>query len=246
MALSGDRPSKALPDDIRFLSLNVCGNVCHGGGDGVAEAVAAVASRSDVVMLQEVCRSQAQAITDALRAAWSRAELNYVTTYADDAAGRNRCTDDDYGIAIITATAVDATKTIDLPNPGLGGRQFDRRLLLCVDTAVRSGAVTACTAHLVRASNDADAHRQQIAALPVALSSLARLGPVIFGGDLNEPASTFDAVASVRDWHRVRATSTSIDQAWASPAFARLAAQVVGCHCSDHRAIEAGAELSGT
>src|SRR5687768_11424367 len=92
------------PDrDAELLSFNYCGNVCAAGGDEGVEFVRdLVASRSvSVVVMQEVCRSQAESVRAELAEVWKTADLAYVTTFHEDLDGANRCVDEDYGMAVL-------------------------------------------------------------------------------------------------------------------------------------------------
>ena len=209
-----------------LISFNYCGNVCAGGSDDGASFVTALVVDRDahVVVLQEVCRSQAEFLRNELEGVWDTAELAYVSTFQEDLHGANRCVADDYGMAVL-APAVRDEEIVALPNPGLGSRQIDERKILCADV----GELTACTTHLVRKANDPDAHAAQVAALATFLDD-RRDERIVLAGDINE-LDTLPAPGFAIDHHR-------LDHAYASRSFARdVSTGTAGCECSDHPAL---------
>jgi endonuclease/exonuclease/phosphatase family metal-dependent hydrolase len=229
--------SEDAPVTDRVVSFNYCGNVCAAGGDGGADAVVAMVAEHDAIalLLQEVCRTQAMTLRDRLGEELGTSDVHYVTTFAEDRGGLNQCVGDDYGMAII-APVVEAPVAHPLPNPGLGAAQLDERAVICADV----GPFTACTTHLVRARNDPEAHRQQVAAFIDLAAELADgAGAVVLAGDLNERPSAFSPLALRGDW--VTAPNTDIDQVFATSADFRSArVDAVPCDCSDHEALVIG------
>ena len=214
------------PASAELLSFNYCGNVCAAGGDEGAPFVRDLVVERDVVVvaLQEVCRSQAELLRDALEEVWSTADLAYVTTFDEDLGGANRCVDEDYGLAIL-APVIRSEEVVALPNPGLGSRQLDERKILCADV----GELAACTTHLVRRANDSEAHTAQVAALTRFLAS-RQTDPILLAGDINEP-DPLPVPGFVAGHHR-------LDHAYASRSFVRrVSIGTVRCDCSDHPAL---------
>lgn len=214
------------PASVDLVSFNYCGNVSAGGGDDGASFVSELVTKrsATVLVLQEICRSQAERLRTELEGAWDTAELAYVTTFHEDLAGANRCVDDDYGMAVLAPVIRDQELTA-LPNPGLGRRQIDERKILCADV----GDFTACTTHLVREANDPDAHTEQVAALSAFLDA-RRSERIVLAGDINERVPV-PAPGFVVDHHRV-------DHVYASWSLARdVTTSTARCECSDHPAL---------
>lgn len=208
------------------LSFNYCGNVCAGGGDEGADFVRdLVATRSvTVVVMQEVCRSQAEFVRAELAKVWDTADLAYVATFQEDLDGANRCVDDDYGMAVL-APAIAGEEIVALPNPGLGQGQIDERKILCADVV----DFTACTTHLVRKANDAEAHTAQVAALTRFLED-RQADRLVLAGDINEP----DPIAA----RGFEIGHHRLDHAYASKTFVRdVSTSTASCDCSDHPAL---------
>lgn len=208
------------------LSFNYCGNVCaQGRDDGVSFVTELVLERDvTVVVLQEICRSQAEFLRNELEGEWDMADLAYVTTFEEDLGGANRCVDDDYGMAVL-APVIRDEEIVALPNPGLGSRQLDERKILCADV----GEFTACTTHLVRKANDPNAHADQVAALSKFLAARQN-DRILLAGDINEP-EPLPAPGFAVGHHK-------LDHAYASNAFARsVSTSTARCDCSDHLAL---------
>ena len=212
--------------DAEVLSFNYCGNVCAEGSNEGASFVSELVLEREViaVVLQETCRSQAEFLRNELEGAWDTADLAYVTTFDEDFGGVNRCADDDYGMAVL-APVIRAEEIVALPNPGLGSRQLDERTILCADV----GEFTACTTHLVRKANDAEAHADQVAALSEFLAARQN-DRLLLAGDINEP-QPLPAPGFAIGHHR-------LDHAYASSALARsVSISTARCDCSDHPAL---------
>jgi endonuclease/exonuclease/phosphatase family metal-dependent hydrolase len=214
--------------DVTAVVFNLCGNVCAEGGDRALPFVTELVedSGADVVLLQEVCHSQASHLADAL--GW---EVHHVTTFKGDLNGANRCVDDDYGMAIVGPDPNGRT-TIPLPTPGLGATQIDVRSIICATV----DDLTACTTHLVRKKNDADAHRLQIAAFVQAASDLAATKvPVLLAGDLNDDVDAFGDLE--RDYVS-SGERDSLDHVFATARdFSAIDVAERDCTCSDHPAL---------
>ena len=214
--------------DLTVVTFNACGNVCAQGGPAPAAFVARLARRTgaSILLLQEVCRSQADEVGRRLRA-----EVHHVSTLTDDAGGRNRCIHDDYGIAVVTTAAVERRFDLPLPNPGLDGGPLEKRRIACVDIA----GLTACSTHLAPPSTDPRAHRAQVAAVVEAARGALGTGPAVVGGDLNTGRTAFRGLDGTY-------VSGPVDEGAIDRVFAtRDRYQVVGgsshrCRCSDHRA----------
>jgi len=221
-------------DRFTVITFNACGNVCGAGGDAAPRFVLSLVERTaaDVVLLQEVCRSQAAALRP-------RLHVHYVSTFRGDADGRNRCPGGDYGIAVATRSSIERRFRLPLPNPGLGETQIDERAIACVDAA----GVTACSTHLVRSVNDAAAHDAQVRAVVDQARTLRP--PVVIGGDLNAPASAFaelDRRFVSGPWDE-----RSIDRVFATSSRFELASErTYRCRCSDHAARVIRLAPSGT
>jgi endonuclease/exonuclease/phosphatase family metal-dependent hydrolase len=212
------------PADL--ISFNFCGNVCaHGTNHGIA-VVRNIVTKAGVriVALQEICRSQADALRAALADTWREADLAYVTTFGTDLDGANQCPRDDYGIAII-APRLGHHEVAPLPNPGLGKLQIDERKILCADVQ----RLEACTTHIVRAVNDPEAHAAQMKALRSFLEN-RRHHRFVLAGDINELAP-IDAPGFVTGHFR-------LDHAYVSRVLAdEVTTSTTSCRCSDHRAL---------
>jgi hypothetical protein len=213
------------------ITFNLCGNVCaHGGDEGVTFIVDLVHDTdAETVLLQETCRSQ----SDALHRRLAGFEVSYVTTYFGDANGLNECPGDDIGVAVATSRPVAGTFTVALPNPDLGGRQLDERVVACVQVTAPSEVL--CTTHLTRPANDGRAHRQQVAALPAVGRRIRRWSSrAVFGGDFN--ASSVDLHGLVDGGYIDHAASPrAVDHVFASFDHGPVRSQ--RCRCSDHAAV---------
>ena len=218
--------------DVRVVTFNLCGNVCAGGDDRAVPFVADLVEETGAaaLLLQEVCRTQADAIAEAIDGV-----AHHGTTFDGDADGRNRCPDDDYGNAVVTAGPSRDPSIDELPNPGLDGPQIDRRRVLCVETD-EHGAF--CTTHLVRASNDPEAHAAQVAAVRELLPRLAqRYERFVLGGDFNDELG---AVVGDEDPPRVVADGHGSDHVLAAtPSYLDVEVVRRSCDCSDHAAVVA-------
>lgn len=226
LLVAGSAGCGSEPASADLVSFNYCGNVCAGGGDEGASFVSDLVTERDatVVVLQEVCRSQAERLRAELEGAWETSALAYVTTFDKDLDGANRCDGDDYGMAVL-APVIGDEEIVVLPNPGLGRRQLDERKILCADV----GDFTACTTHLVREANDPDAHTEQVAALGAFLDG-RRSARIVLAGDINERVPV-PAPGFVVDHHR-------LDHVYASRSLARdVSASTARCDCSDHPAL---------
>ena len=226
LLVAGSAGCGSEPASADLVSFNYCGNVCAGGGDEGASFVSDLVTKQSatVLVLQEICRSQAERLRTELEGAWDTAELAYVTTFHEDLDGANRCVDDDYGMAVLAPVIRDQELTA-LPNPGLGRRLLDERKILCADV----GAFTACTTHLVREANDPDAHAEQVAALKAFLDG-RRSERIVLAGDINERVPV-PAPGFVVDHHR-------LDHVYASRSLARdVSTSTARCDCSDHPAL---------
>jgi endonuclease/exonuclease/phosphatase family metal-dependent hydrolase len=236
---SGCGGGGATGDADRVVTFNLCGNVCAGGdahGDGIRFIASVVQSEHvDAVALQEVCRTQAEAVRDALVEVWGSADVEYATTFAGDLGGANRCDGDDYGIAVL-APALGDVEIEPLPNPGLGETQIDERVVLCADTP----RFELCTTHLVRRANDASAHEAQVSAfIDIAL----RRNRVVLAGDLNDRVGTFAALAERGAFVSGRQAGDAIDHVFASSTtYAAVRLLRRSCDCSDHDALVATLE----
>jgi endonuclease/exonuclease/phosphatase family metal-dependent hydrolase len=239
MACTSGGAAQVHEGDVRAIVFNYCGNVCAHGDDRGARFVQRLVDEvhASVVLLQEVCRSQADRLRADLATIWHDAELAFVTTFAEDLDGRNECADDDYGMAII-APGVRRHWTVSLPNPGLGGPQIDARSILCA-IVTDDPAFTACTTHLVRAANDAEAHRAQVHAFVDAATELSTTSSrVVIAGDLNDTIDVFARLAAEDGPYRSASSPSGIDHAFVTRgAFSGAEVRAHACACSDHDAI---------
>lgn len=189
---------------------------------------------AEAVMLQEVCRTQADHLQLLLHDAWGSASLHYVSTYVGDFRGLNKCEQGDYGMAILAGEMGDRWVE-PLPNPGLGSRQIDKRAMPCAQTGV--GVV--CVTHLVRSANDAAAHEAQVAAFADRTEAVAgQHEAVIVAGDLNDERERFSRLYEGREAPFRAARTSGVDHVFASRAsFQAVQVSSRGCDCSDHDAL---------
>ncbi|MFF0751301.1 endonuclease/exonuclease/phosphatase family protein [Streptomyces sp. NPDC004267] len=169
---------------LRYLSYNICGNNCSDakGYDNqrridtvVAEASGATWN-ADQIHLQEVCRTQFDALGSRLQA------YGFQGHFATALPGGNPavCGGADYGNAVFVKGSVAETKVLDLT---VGG-EAEPITVPCVKTYTQSRANWACSVHLYW--NDATLREQEAAKLAAQAKSWQDAGlPVVLGGDFN-------------------------------------------------------------
>ena len=180
--------------------------------------------------------SSTTAETSALPEPTRDADLHYVSTYVGDRIGANDCEGEDYGLAIL-APAIGEVWVEPLPNPGLGQRQIDKRAMPCA--AVASTSVV-CTTHLVRRSNDEDAHDAQVRAFAERAAALSKDYPdLVVAGDLNDEAEAFASLFDGPTSPFIAADDRrGVDHAFAARgAYRKLHLTRRSCACSDHDAL---------
>ncbi|MFC9294052.1 FG-GAP-like repeat-containing protein [Streptomyces sp. NPDC057011] len=173
-------PSTAPP--LRFISYNICGNVCAAPPfdnqrrvDSVVAQAAATSWNADQIFLQEVCRPQYDSIADRLRARGFRG------LFSRTVLGRpGICGNADYGNAVFVRGQITQTLDLDLT---VGGEKEPIRVP-CVESTLQYRRTWSCSVHLYWDNGTL--------AVPEAdrLAARARTWedagtPVVLGGDFN-------------------------------------------------------------
>lgn len=161
----------AILHDVTVVSFNACGGVCRRGEVPVtARHIAAVARAADVVLLQELCRSQFDRVRELLTA------RGFHGRYAATTVSRGCGTA--FGVAVFVRAPVLESAVLPLPTrPG-----YEHRALLGITTVLRGRRTFVATVHL--SPSPAAGLDAQLAA--VAHSLNAHTGdPAIVGGDFN-------------------------------------------------------------
>ncbi|MEU6476668.1 FG-GAP-like repeat-containing protein [Streptomyces sp. NPDC047017] len=178
-----DSVSGADAPPLRFVSYNLCGNMCSDaeGYDNqrridtvVGEATGATWN-ADQLYLQEVCRPQYDAILDRLQSRGFQGR--YTATLSGQA---DVCGGSDYGVAVFTKGTITASTVLDLT---VGGESEPIKVP-CVRTYTQYRANWGCSVHLYW--NDATLRDQEAVKLAQQAAQWQDEGtPVILGGDFN-------------------------------------------------------------
>ncbi len=188
------RPSPAAPPNIiGVMSFNVCGGQCAPTLPTTqwASTVAAIIdeNRSEVVMLQEICRSQYLALSDLLGKrdpavgtpytfAWKPSLTNNAACKVWGEAP-NRAETGYFGNAILIrgAGAIRYRTDVALPNP----YGHEPRFMICLDTAFEQ-TIRVCNVHI---DYHPESRKVQLAHVAKLVGGWAATRPVVLGGDLN-------------------------------------------------------------
>ncbi|EMF02141.1 FG-GAP repeat-containing protein [Streptomyces mobaraensis NBRC 13819 = DSM 40847] len=189
-AAQADTVSAGNAPPLRFVSYNLCGNMCGDAKgydnqrriDTVADQAATGTWAADQIFLQEVCRPQYDAIEKRL------APLGFHGLYATTLPGRSAsdgkgavCGGADYGMAVLAKGPVVDTKVLDLT---VGGEDEPIKSP-CVKSYVQNRVNWACSVHLYWAADStlrtAEAHRLADRAAQWQAEGI----PVVLGGDFN-------------------------------------------------------------
>ena len=192
--VAGGAPALA-PARLNVLSYNVCGGSCRRHLT-LAQWTSRMSDRftktdADVVLFQELCRGQYDALRRALA---GRYEARWAGTVGDNQgcgkqwgsgadSGANRR---GFGLAVFVKGegAIRQDRTWWLPRLG----EDEPRALLCVDAVPRGRAVRVCNTHLDWRSDVQQVQAEFVAKL---VSPWAAHVPVVLGGDLNaEPTES--------------------------------------------------------
>jgi len=254
-----DGAARATVDEETYLQLNLCGNVCNGGGLAVVERLEGVIQerRPDAVTLNEVCENQF---------AWLRADLvGYDGRF--DPTGPTCRSGARYGNAALMRTR-DVALVGSWALPDLNGAE-PRRLMCLRGRPSGRGPLIACVTHISTDQADIGPQINTVATVLNGLIGLTGLsGPtgaaadVLLGGDLNvDPfderlnplyaAPTFDEVdssgrasRSVRDLldgtdviNEETFGQHKLDYVFLSARGASSTAHVADAALSDHRAL---------
>ncbi|AZK97581.1 MULTISPECIES: FG-GAP-like repeat-containing protein [Streptomyces] len=191
-----DTVSPASAPVLRFLSYNICGNweKCSSTPDEVAPRVQkvydeTVSWKSDVVLLQEVCRSQFNALEARLGTLGYSGSFTETQTPARDNS-QDLCKDDtaanpvegDYGLAVFTKGPAANPQVVDLATGLEGGTE--RWTTLCVDAPLQGITTRSCSVHLYSDSTTV-AKQQAVKLATVANTWIDKGMPVVLGGDFN-------------------------------------------------------------
>lgn len=172
-------PARTRPDGVRLMQLNICGHACNHDRPLAAVADALADYRPDAAGLDEVCRSQLDAIVAGLRRRdWPMAARFLVTN-------ATACGGEGYGVAVLTRSRALDDDAVTYAEQAPGTRE--RRGLLCVESALGGRPTRVCATHLVSAAEDPSrrVRRGQVAA--AARLSEASSMPVVLMGDFNLP-----------------------------------------------------------
>ncbi|MFF8955669.1 endonuclease/exonuclease/phosphatase family protein [Streptomyces sp. NPDC014894] len=185
LAPAAQADSVAGPDapPVRFVSYNICGNMCGdaGGFDNARRIDTVVAEASgatwnaDQLHLQEVCRPQYEAIRTRLQ------PKGFQGLFTTTLPGRpGLCGGADYGVAVLVKGPVVDTKELNLT---IGGESEPIKVP-CVKTYTQNRANWACSVHLYW--SDASLREQEAALLAAQARQWLDAGtPVVLGGDFN-------------------------------------------------------------
>ncbi|MFF3765845.1 FG-GAP-like repeat-containing protein [Streptomyces sp. NPDC001922] len=173
-------PSGSAPP-LRFVSYNICGNKCGAGYDNQRriDTVVAEASgsgwKADQIHLQEVCRTQYDAIRS--RLAPKGFQGLFTETLSGDA---NICGGSDYGVAVLVKGPLSDTKVLDLT---VGGESEPIKVP-CVKSSLQGRANWACSVHLYW--GEEEYRNAEARALAAQAKQWEDSGvPVVLAGDFN-------------------------------------------------------------
>ncbi|MCP8706582.1 endonuclease/exonuclease/phosphatase family protein [Streptomyces sp. AC04842] len=195
LAMSGDGRTGALPSPaeagpLTVATWNMCGVLrwnCAGTGDSDAkrEQMERLATRfkAQVMLLQEACAADVEAVRDALGPSWHSAFQPYTRRDSEGQRSTVRCGASgrgDAGYALLSAYPLTDVRRVSSPQPDTGVQ----RGILCAFVAAYD--VTVCTAHLTPHVGEGtpaqrDFRRDQLAALADAVPERR----TVYGGDLN-------------------------------------------------------------
>lgn len=166
-----------------YLQFNVCGNICYEGGLEAADHLrdSILAWRPVIVTLNEICRPQAERLSELLRGSDHPMDHRFVATTVT-----TKCPGE-FGNAVFTrGPIIGDAEIFELPNAAVS----EQRKMICVETALEAGAtVLACSVHIVYPSdrNNGANHKPQIDRVAEIVNERARSGTaVVLGGDFNE------------------------------------------------------------
>ncbi|MDH2390958.1 FG-GAP-like repeat-containing protein [Streptomyces sp. HNM0663] len=178
-----DTVSAGTAPPLRFISYNICGNVCSDGKgydnqrrvDTVVDEAADSGWNADQIHLQEVCRSQYDKILTRL------APKGFRGLFTATLSGRSDiCDGDDYGAAVLVKGSVVDTKVLDLT---VGGENEPIKVP-CVKNYIQSRVNWACSVHLYW--NEASYREAEARALAAQAEQWEDSGvPVVLAGDFN-------------------------------------------------------------
>ncbi len=160
-----------LPRDVTVVSFNTCGGVCRRGEVRVtAQHIATAARVADVVLLQELCRSQFDRVRTLLAPEGFRGRYAAATVSRDCGTA--------FGVAVFVRAPVLGSAVLPLPTrPG-----YEHRTLLGVTTVLRGRRTFVATVHL--SPSPAGGLDDQLATVALYLDAHAG-DPAIIGGDFN-------------------------------------------------------------
>lgn len=177
----------------RFLHHNICGNICEQGDhaepmSGLAEKI--VAHQSTVVSLNETCLHQVTSLRSQL------ANRGYAMEYffAQTDFGDNTCSEDKFGIAILSRPSMWGREEWSLPDDVASDTR--QRKMLCGTINLARNAKL-CTTHLHAGSENIDSNHRWFQTQFIAQETdwMVDFWPVIFMGDFNgipiEPSLNF-------------------------------------------------------
>lgn len=166
-----------------YLQFNVCGNICYDGKPEAADHLRDSIRdwRPVIVMLNEICRTQADRLSELLLGSDHPMEHRFVATTVTP-----KC-QGEFGNAVFTrGPIIGDAEIFELPNADVS----ERRKMICVGTALEPGAtVLACSVHIVYPSDRDNGvnHKPQIDRVAEIVNERARSGTaVVLGGDFNE------------------------------------------------------------
>ena len=180
VAIAAESPARA--ENIRhFFHFNACGSVtdnpdcdAHGRNQELATAIkrSILDWRPVAVSLNEMCKSQFEAVKRKLRRAGYRMHGRFAVTERE----RNNCEPRTFGIAVLTRPSIDWTGRWRLPSSG-----SETRRLLCVGVDM-GRMVRICSTHITHA----DGKDGQIRKVKRVVEPwVARGIPVVLMGDFN-------------------------------------------------------------
>ncbi|WP_020555945.1 RICIN domain-containing protein [Embleya scabrispora] len=167
--------------ELRFFTYNICGEGqagCGGPPKDNARRIDTVVSQArdwaaDEVFLQEVCRSQYDAILSALK------PLGFRGMFTTTVGGAVHC-GGDYGMAVLVRGPVVETAELDLT----AGGENEPIKSPCIKTYTKGRANWACSVHLYW--SDGTLEKIEAAKLTAQTDAWRAAGtPVILGGDFN-------------------------------------------------------------
>ncbi|WP_406722201.1 endonuclease/exonuclease/phosphatase family protein [Streptomyces althioticus] len=248
-------PFPAEAGTLTVATWNMCGvrqwNCAGTGGyDAKRERTEALATGSGarVLLLQEACSADVEAVRESLGPSWHSAFEAYTRRGSDGSRSAVRCEGSgrgDAGFALLSAHPLTGVRTVAAPQPDTGVR----RGILCAVVAAYD--VTVCTAHLTPHGGDGtppgrDLRGDQLKALTGAVPQRR----TVYGGDLNvDPPGEHNPDSWVWperpygshqecDGGAARATHDSghkLDHLFTG--LPRLGCRVVDTGASDHRAL---------